>query len=126
MVKKRGVRPNPLEPPLCTGLIGDDANKILWKKSSIKVAFLKKKVFLFKEWGLDADTILKWANRWSSDADSKIPTFEFRSEEKNADIIVELNGIVHQFTVLSVWFEFCWVHRTVWQLHALFSFRSLY
>ena len=72
--------------------IGDDMDKILWKKSPIKVAFLKKKASLLKDWNLDASMILEWANCWSSGADSRIPTFELCLEEENADIIVELNS----------------------------------
>ena len=64
----------------------------------LKVFFLKKskgnmkKSTLLTKWQLDEETVLEWANRWSSEKDSKIPVFELCKRESGADIVVELNG----------------------------------
>ena len=64
----------------------------------LRVFFLKKskgnvkKSTLLAKWKLDEGTIMEWANRWSSEEDSKIPVFELCKRESEADIVVELNG----------------------------------
>ena len=70
----------------------------LWKHDVLKVFFLKKskenvkKSTLLTKWKLDEETIMDWANRWSSQKDCVIPVFELCMRESEADIIVELNG----------------------------------
>lgn len=64
----------------------------------LKVYFLRKsqgnvkKSTLLARWDMDEETILEWANRWSSEEDSNIPTFELCYRQSEADIVVELNG----------------------------------
>ena len=72
----------------------------IWRKSEIQVVFLKKskanvrKSTLLGKWGLDEETILEWANRWSLEQNTKIPSFvPCTGREKDADIAIELNGM---------------------------------
>ena len=71
----------------------------LWKHNPLKVSFLKKskdgerRSTLLAKWDLDEETILAWAKRWSQgDESGTIPSFELCRREREADIVVELNG----------------------------------
>ena len=67
--------------------------------SPLKVSFMKrsgngvKTSSLLAKWDLDEATILEWANRWScGDESGSIPSFELCRREKEADIVVSING----------------------------------
>ena len=78
----------------------------LWRHSVLQVHFLKKsqndvkKSTLLTKWDLEEETIMEWANRWSSEEYSNIPTFELCMRERGADIVVELNGKVFYKTFI--------------------------